>query len=129
MPITIGTGLLLIAFTAQWVLKKKLQDKGLRTVYMWIAWIFAIAGGLSISTDVGRQIGLTGLGASIVSFLGLLLLAADLKDKRPDWGAFLLAAVLPLLMKLSSGPLGQIYKVLLFPFQALAAWIGHGFGG
>lgn len=129
IPITVGTGLLAIGFTAQWVIKKRLQDKALKQIYMWIAWLFAIGGGLSISINVGQQLGVTGLGASVVSAVGLLFLAADLKDKRPDWPAFFLAAILPMFMQLSSGPLGAVFHAILTPLKALAAYLGASIGG
>lgn len=127
--IGIGTGLLAIGFLAQYVIKKRLQDKTLKVAYMWVAWICAVMGGLSVSTDVGSRIGLTGWGASVVSILGLIWLAADLKDKRPDWGAFYLAAILPLTMRLAGGPVGQFFQFLLSPFQALALFMASGLGG
>lgn len=129
IPITVGTGLLAIGFTAQWVIKRRLQDKALKQIYMWIAWLFAIGGGLSISVNVGQQLGVTGLGASVVSAVGLLFLAADLKDKRPDWPAFFLAAILPMFMQLSGGPLGTIFHAVLTPLKAVAAYLGNGIGG
>lgn len=119
IPITAGIALWAIAFTAQWVIKKKLQDKALRNAYMWVAWICAVAGGLTATTNIGTTLGISQQGATAVSAVGLLLLAADLKDKRPDWGAFLLAALLPMLIRLAGGPAGF--------FSTLFGWLGSAF--
>lgn len=123
-----GFFLILIGFSAQYLIKKRLQDKKLRTVYMWIAWVFTLLGGEAISHTVGNSVGVTSAGAIAVSLVGLLVVAADVKDKRPDWPAVILVAILPWFMRLSGGGFGTVFAAILTPVQAIngsiSGWLG-----
>jgi uncharacterized membrane protein len=112
ITVSFGTGLLIIALAAQFIIAKRLKDTKLRTIYAWIAWICAIIGGAAASGFIGGVVGITGAGATVASVIGLLFLVADLKDHRPDWPAFIIACTLPAMMRLSGGFLGGLVLAL-----------------
>ena len=129
MVITIGVGLLVIALFAQWLITKRAKDQKTRQHLSWIAWVAALIGGTAAASDWGEAVGINSLGAGVVSVLGLLLLYVDLKDKRPDWLAFGVICVLPTFMKLTSGPVGDLFDLVLMAPGSAAQALAAGFGG
>lgn len=122
--VSLGTGLLIIGFTAQYLIKHRLKHEKLKRTYSWIAWGFAILGGTAVGLSVASQTGVTAAGAAVVSVVGLLALAVDFADKRPDWPAFFIAVVLPSFMQAASGPAGNIFHVLLAVPTAVNVYVG-----
>jgi hypothetical protein len=123
-----GTGMVIIAFTAQWLIKKRLKHPKLGRAFMWIAWITATIGGEAMSRETPNTIGITSAGAVVVSIVMLFFLAVDVADKRPDWPAFIITITAPWFMRLSGGTAGQMFDAVLSPIQAvgqaLAGFLG-----
>lgn len=115
----VGATLILIGFTAQWLLKKRLQNAKFRQFYMWVAWSMALLGSAVVSPTVGNSIGITSVGAAVVSVLMLLALGVDFADKRPDWPAFFIIVLVPWFMQYTGGKLGQFFDVILLPLNQL----------
>jgi len=128
MHIGLGTALIVIALSFQYLITKRLKDAKLRKAYAWIAWIFALIGGAAVGTDIGNQLGITSVGAIIASFVMLGFIVADLKDHRPDWPAFILVTLAPTFMRLSGGGFGSFFHLLLTPLDALVKVAGGLFG-
>lgn len=106
-----AVGLLAIAVVAQWLLKKRAQHKGARVGLMWIAWGFAVAGGLALSVPWGSAAGMTRTGAAVVAVVGLMVLIVDVLDKRPDWPAFACAALVPSMIAFAGGTGSVVQQV------------------
>ncbi len=118
-----GLGVVIIAFAAQWVLKKRLKHQKVGRVFMWIAWVAAAIGGEAMSREVGNTAGVTSAGAVVVSVVMLLFLAADLADKRPDWPAFFIIITMPWFMRIAGGGAGQVFDAVLSPIQAAGSTV------
>lgn len=121
--VTLGAGLIIIAFAAQFIIWKRLKDAKLRKLYSWIAWIADVLGGTAITLNVDDKLGVTSWGAFVASLVMLLFIAADLKDRRPDWPAFILIAICPSFLKVVSGPLGALCDLLLMPPTWVVNWL------
>lgn len=117
--LSIGVVLITIALTSQYLLTKRVRHAKVRLVYSWLAWACAYAGGVAVAPDLGNAVGLTALGAFLVSCLLLLFIAADLADRRPDWLAFILICVAPAFMRGTPGPAGDLFDLLLLPGELL----------
>jgi hypothetical protein len=128
LHIGLGAALITIGLSFQWLISKRVKNQKLRKTYAWIAWIFAAIGGAAVGTDVGHQLGVTSIGAIIVSFVGLGFIVADLWDHRPDWLAFILVTVVPSFMRLAGGGFGALLHALLTPLDALVKVAGSLFG-
>lgn len=113
LGLTIGgaAGLLAIAVVAQWLLKKRAQHKGARVGLMWIAWGFAVAGGLALSVPWGSTAGITRTGAAVIAAVGIMVLVVDVLDKRPDWPAFACAALVPSFIAFAGGTSSVITEI------------------
>ncbi len=128
----LGIGALLIAigFTAQWLLKKRLHNGKLKTIYMWIAWGFAVLGSaVAAPVTGGNTVGITSVGAGAVSVIMLLALAVDLADKRPDWPAFFIVVAVPWFMRWTGGTLGTLFDAVLAPLNAMGLAVLGVIGG
>jgi hypothetical protein len=123
-----GLGVVIIAFAAQYVLKKRLKHPKVGRVFMWIAWVFAAIGGEAMSREVGNTVGITSAGAVVVSGVMMIFLVADLADKRPDWPAFFIIITMPWFMRLTGGDIGQIFDAVLSPIQAVGSWLAARLG-
>ncbi len=123
-----GLGMVIIAFAAQYVLKKRLKHPKVARAFMWIAWITATIGGEAMSRQVGNTAGVTSAGAAVVSIVMLFFLVVDVADKRPDWPAFFITISAPWFMRLTGGGLGAFFDAVLAPVQsvgsALASLLG-----
>lgn len=128
LNIGLGAGLIIIALTTQWIISKRLKNQRVSKVYSWIAWVFALLGGVAISTDLGPQIGITSAGAVIASIVMLLFIGADLADRRPDWLAFILICLVPTFMRMSGGGFGALFDVILMPPDAGVQLVGRALG-
>lgn len=115
----IGFGLVIIALTAQYLISKRLKNQKVSKFYSWIAWGAAVLGGIAITADLGNAVGISAGGAAIASLTMLLFIGVDIADRRPDWTAFILICLAPTFMRLSGGTLGQIYDVILAPFDGI----------
>lgn len=124
----LGTGLVIIAVAAQYLLKKRSKHPKVSRALMWVAWVFAAIGGESMSRQVGNTAGVTSAGAAVVSVVMLLVLVVDVADKRPDWPAFIVTIVAPWFMRLAGGPIGALFDTILAPVQAAGQAIGHMLG-
>lgn len=118
-----GLGMVIIAFAAQYVLKKRLKHPKVGRVFMWVAWVAAAIGGEAMSRQVGNTVGVTSAGAVVVSVVMMFFLAADLADKRPDWPAFFIIITVPWFMRLTGGGIGGIFDAILSPIQAAGSTI------
>lgn len=123
-----GLGMVIIAFAAQYVLKKRLKHPKVGRVFMWIAWVTAAVGGEAMSREVGNTVGITSAGAIVVSVVMMFFLIADLADKRPDWPAFFIIITMPWFMRLTGGDIGQIFDAVLSPIQAIGSWLAARLG-
>jgi FtsH-binding integral membrane protein len=121
----LGTGLIVIAFAAQYLLKKRNKNPKMARVLMWVAWVTAIVGGEAMSRQVGNSAGVTSAGAAVASVVMLFFLAVDVADKRPDWPAFFIAIIVPWFMRGTGGTVGQLFDALLAPIQALGTALGN----
>lgn len=126
--LTVGAALVVVGLVAQWLIKKRLQHKDVKKIYMWIAWIMAALGGTALSINVGDFAGVTSIGATVISCLGLLWIVVDLADKRPDWPAFILITIIPSFMKASAGLLGKFFDLLLLLPSQFTIHAGTWFG-
>lgn len=128
LNISLGAGLIAIALTAQFLLSKRAKNAKVGRALAWIAWVCVAVGGEAVTADIGSQVGVTSVGASIASWVMLLFIAVDVADKRPDWLAFILMAIAPTFMRLAGGISGDIFNVFLMPLDwaasALAAFLG-----
>jgi len=118
-----GLGMVIIAVTFQYMLKKRLKHQKVSRAFMWFAWVFAAIGGEAMSRQVGNTAGVTSAGASLVAFVGLIVLVVDVADKRPDWPAFIVTITMPWFMRLAGGSIGGIYDAILSPIQAIGRTI------
>jgi hypothetical protein len=126
LTITFGAGMVIIAFTAQYLLKKRLKHPKVARIFMWIAWVTATVGGEAMSRQVGNTAGITSAGAAVASLVMLFFLIVDVADKRPDWPAFIITVTVPWFMRLTGGGLGHLFATVLSPVQALGsalAWL------
>ncbi len=114
-----GVGLIIIALSAQYLIAKRLKHQKVSKFYSWVAWVFAVLGGVAVTGDLGDAVGITAGGAAIASLVGLLFIGVDIADKRPDWLAFALIIVTPTMMRASGGTIGVIYDGLLLPLDAI----------
>jgi len=121
----LGTGLIVIAFAAQYLLKKRNKNPKMARILMWVAWVAAIVGGEAMSRQVGNTAGVTSTGAAVASIVMLFFLAVDVADKRPDWPAFFIAIIVPWFMRGTGGTIGQLFDALLSPIQALGVALGN----
>ena len=112
-----GAGMVIIAFAAQYLLKKRLKQPKVARVFMWIAWITATIGGEAMSRQVANSAGVTSAGAAVVSIVMLFFLVVDVADKRPDWPAFFITITVPWFMRLTGGELGVFFDAILAPVQ------------
>jgi hypothetical protein len=123
-----GVGMVIIAFAAQYLLKKRLKHPRIARGFMWIAWVTATIGGEAMSRQVGNTAGITSRGAAVVSIVMLFFLIVDVADKRPDWPAFIITITVPFFMRLTGGVAGHVFATILAPVQALgtilAGWLG-----
>lgn len=126
--ITLGTGLVVIAFAAQYLLKKRNKNPKMARVLMWVAWVGAVVGGEAMSRQVGNGAGVTSTGAAVASIVMLFFLAVDVADKRPDWPAFFIAITVPWFMRGTGGTIGQLFDAVLAPIQALGVALGNALG-
>ena len=124
----LGAALIIIGLTAQYLIKKRLRNAKVARVYAWIAWVFASLGGVAASSTVGNTVGVTATGAAVVSAVMLLVLIADVVDKRPDWPAFVIVVTVPWFMRLSGGTAGQFYTALLYPLDQANTVVSTFFG-
>jgi vacuolar-type H+-ATPase subunit I/STV1 len=122
--ISIGVGLVAIALTAQWILNRRLKHAAVSRAYSWIAWVCAYLGGAAVTVDLAHRVGITASGAAVAAFLMLLVIVADLADRRPDWPAFILIILAPTFMRLAVGDAGELYAVLLAPADAALRTVG-----
>ena len=72
---------------------------------------------------VGLLFAAPAVGAFVAYLLLLGDISADLKDKRPDWPAFILIILAPAFMSVVGGPIGTIFDLLLWP----GAWVSGNF--
>lgn len=128
LHIGLGTALITIALSFQYLITKRIKHQKAKKVYAWIAWFFAAIGGAAIGTDLGHQLGVTSVGAIITSFVMLGFIVGDLLDHRPDWPAFILVTLAPTFMRLSGGGFGTFFHLLLAPLDALVKVVGGLFG-
>lgn len=119
--IGIGFGMIVIALTAQFLISKRLKNQKVSKFYSWLAWAFAVLGGIAVTNDVGNAVGISAGGAAIASIAMLLFIGVDIADRRPDWPAFILICLTPTFMRLSGGTLGLIYDTILAPFDGIIA--------
>ncbi len=120
---TFGTGMIIIAFAAQYLLKKRVKHQKVGRALMWIAWITATIGGEAWSRNIGNTVGVTSTGAAVVAIVMLFFLAVDVADKRPDWPAFIITVTAPWFMRLTGGGIGAVFDALLTPIQYVGTWI------
>lgn len=126
--VTIGGALLFLGILSQWLIKKRVQNKNMRQHLSWVAWGCALMGGIAVGTSWAETAGVTSAGAAVAAAAGLLWIAVDLVDRRPDWPAFFLIIVVPGLMKMTGGPIGTFFDLILaIPTQAVFAF-GRMFG-
>jgi hypothetical protein len=126
--IGLGAALIVVALTAQYLIKKRVKHPKVARVYAWIAWVFAALGGEAVTASVGNGIGVTSAGAAVVSLVMLLVLVCDIADKRPDWPAFIITVTAPWFMRLTGGPLGSLFDAILAAPHAVNQAVG-GFMG
>ena len=121
----IGGMLIAVGFVAQYLQKKRIQHAKAKPVYRWVAWGLAVGGSAIASpqNNFGAH-GITSAGAGVVSVVMLLVIVADLVDKRPDWPAFILVVVVPWFMRATGGAAGAFFDFVLAP----AAWLGGSVG-
>lgn len=123
-----GLGMVIIAFAAQYVLKKRSKHPKVSRALMWLAWAAATIGGEAMSRQVGNTAGVTSGGAAVVSMVMLIVLIVDVADKRPDWPAFIITITAPWFMRLCGGGIGTFFDAVLAPVQsvgsALASLLG-----
>lgn len=125
LHIGLGTALIIIALSFQYLITKRVKHQGTRKVYAWIAWLFAAVGGAAVGTDIGHQLGVTSIGAAVVSCVMLGFIWADLRDHRPDWPAFILVTLAPNFMRLTGGGVGTFFHFLLSPLDMLVKVLGN----
>jgi hypothetical protein len=123
-----GGGLIIIAFAAQWLIKKRLKNPKFQTFFRWVAWIFAVLGSAIAAPLTGNSIGVTSIGAGVVSCVLILGIVCDLADKRPDWPAFIMIVILPWTMRWTGGIVGTVFDAALTPASYLGNAIGTLFG-
>lgn len=114
-----GLGLIIIALSAQYLIWKRLKNQKVSKFYSWVAWVFAVLGGVAVTGDLGNAVGVTAGGAAVASLVGLLFIGVDIADRRPDWLAFILIIVTPTMMRASGGTLGTLYDGILMPLDLL----------
>lgn len=122
--ITFGTGLIIIALTAQYLIWKRSKNQRISKALSWVAWMCAAVGGSAVTGDLGSQVGVTAVGATVASWVMLLFILVDVADRRPDWLAFILICIAPTFMRMAGGGSGQIFNVLLMPLDFAAAGLG-----
>lgn len=128
LNVSFGSGALILAFAAEWVLKKRTKHPKVSRALMWIAWVFALVGGESVSREFPNTMGVTSAGAAVVTIVMLFFIAADVADKRPDWTAMILTATVPWFMRLTGGTIGHLFAAVLSPVQALGLLISGALG-
>lgn len=128
--LTVGAAFAIIAVFSQWLVKKRARDKGVAKVLLWCGWVFAALGGEALSRELPNTIGVSSLGAVVVSLAMLGLIIVDVKDGRPDWPAMLCVLAAPFFMRLAGGTAGQLFDTILNIIAALNQSIaGPFFGG
>lgn len=124
LDIGLGAGLILIGLAAQFLLSKRSKNNKIRQGLAWVAWVCVAVGGEAVGGEIGAQLGVTSIGATIASWVMLLFIAVDVADKRPDWLAFILIAVVPTFMRLAGGGSAAIFDLLLMPLDWAASGLG-----
>lgn len=124
LNIGLGAGLIIIGLTAQFLLSKRAKNAKVGRALAWVAWICVAVGGEAVTADISGQLGVTGVGATVASWVMLLFIAVDVADKRPDWLAFILIAICPTFMRLAGGGSAAIFDLLLMPLDWAASGLG-----
>lgn len=128
LDIGLGAGFIIIGFTAQFLLTKRVKHAKIGRVLSWIAWTCVAVGGEAVTTDIGTQLGVTGVGAAVASWVMVLFILVDVADRRPDWLAFILIGIAPSFMRMAGGWSGIIFDALLAPVDFAASLLGKFLG-
>jgi hypothetical protein len=128
IEITIGAAFIIIALASQFILWKRAKDNTMRRILAWLAWSFGYIGGCAVATDIGATTGITTVGAFVASIIMLIVIMVDIRDKRPDWPAFILIILVPAFLNLVGGWLGDLFGLLLLPGSIAASGLATAIG-